>query len=447
MSTQTTDPGRKTLDPNSELTLPATLAGRYKLIEEIARGGMGRVYRAEDKLLEREVAVKVLDRSLSQNASFVSRFKREARAAARLNHPNIVSLFDYGNEHGTYFIVMEYVAGCPLSEVGRSGDRLTPHRAAEIVLDIALALECAHDGGVIHRDITANNVMISSTRIKVADFGIAHLSSKSSDYTTAKNGVIVGTAAYLSPEQARGGRVDERSDIYSLGIVLYELIAGRVPFRGDSPLATAYMHILQQVVPPSLMNAEVPAALETIVLRALAKSPEDRYERASDMASDLRRFLSDEPVRTLEIIDFPAPVASGFHALAPSKAETRPRRRAWLLIVPLIAGAGVIGWWLSANWDARTAPQLEGRVSTDARAQLGDLGLDARIVLRHNDRPAGVVYEQTPSAGTEMQEGDTIILEVSKGSAPTLAERLSDSMDQFEFPLEQDPLAQLWPFL
>jgi eukaryotic-like serine/threonine-protein kinase len=445
MSTQTTDPGRRILE--SSLELPILLGGRYNLTEEIARGGMGRVYRGEDKLLEREVAVKVLDRSLSQNPSFISRFKREARAAARLNHPNVVSLFDYGTQDDTYFIVMEFVPGRPLSELRHGGDRLSPERSAEIALDIAQALECAHQGGVVHRDITSNNVMISPSRTKVADFGIAHLTAHSGDYTTAKNGVIVGTAAYLSPEQARGGRIDERTDIYSLGVVLYEMLTGRVPFKGETPAATAYMHILQQVVPPSLINPEVPAALEAIVLRALAKDPGDRYASAGELASDLGRFLNDEPVRTLEISPEPLPAAQRFNELVPAQVEARPpRRTGWFLIIPMIVAAGIAGWWLSANWDARTAPQLQGRLGTDAVDQLRGLGLDVRVVERHDEAPPGVVTTQTPPAGTEMEKGDTIVLEISTGPAPTLAERFGDPLFNFNLPDLPSPLLSLSPF-
>ena len=445
MSTQTTDPGRPTLDLASNLDLPVLLVGRYKLTEEIARGGMGRVYRAEDTLLDREVAIKVLDRSLSSNPSFVSRFKREARAAARLNHPNIVSLFDYGTQGDTYFIVMEFVEGRPLSGFRHGDERLSPQRAAEVALDIAQALECAHQGGVVHRDITSNNVMISPTRTKVADFGIAHLTAHSGDYTTAKNGVIVGTAAYLSPEQARGGRVDQRSDLYSLGVVLYEMLTGRVPFQGDTPAATAYMHILQQVVPPSLLNSEIPSALEAIVLRALGKLPEDRYGSAGEMASDLRRFLADEPVGTLEFAPGPMPAAERFQELVPARVETRPRR-GWLLVIPMLMAAGFTGWWLSANWDARTAPELRGRLGTDGLRQLDDMGLDARVVRKHDDAPPGVITSQSPKKGTEMATGDTIVLEISKGPAPTLAERFGAPLVDFEAPTVPEPFAGLLPF-
>ena len=445
MSTSITDPGRRTIEVDGA-EFPAVLTDRYELVERIARGGMGHVYRAMDALLDREVAVKILDRSLSEDPSFVSRFKREARAAARLNHPNVVSLYDYGVDNGVYFIVMEYVAGRSLSRVSAGGDRMTPRRAAEIALDIAHALECAHVGGVVHRDITSNNVMIAGSRTKVADFGIAHLSLRDDDRTTAKAGVIVGTAAYLSPEQARGAGIDGRSDIYSLGVVLYEMLTGRVPFEGDSALATAYMHILQQVVPPSLLNPEVPGPLETIVMRCLAKDPDDRYVNASDLALDLRRFLAGQEVRTMDI-EVTEPPSLAAPIVRSSQPRARRRGVAVLVIAPLIALLGVAaGWWLSANWDATSAPRLRGLVDQDAMDRLEERDLEARVLRIHHDRPAGVVTNQTPNAGTELEQGDTIVIEVSKGPVPTLTERLDDSLGALELPEMPGPADALWPF-
>ena len=445
MSISTTDPGKKTFGHSEDLILPATLVGRYEIVGSIARGGMGRVYRARDTLLDREVAVKVLDRALSRQATFVSRFKKEARAAARLNHPNVVSLFDYGNDDGLYFIVMEYVAGRTLSALMASGDRLTSRRTAEIAREVAEALECAHEHGVIHRDITSNNIMVPPTRTKVADFGIAHLTAGSDDYTTAKKGVIVGTAAYLSPEQARGSRADERSDIYSLGVVLYEMLTGRVPFQGDSSLSTAYMHILQQVVPPSLLNVEVPAALETIVMRALAKDPDERYPAASDMARDLRRFLEGNTVVTLESTRRHEPVEPTSLVV-----ESRPRRRRALLalvLAPLLAVAGVAaGWWLSSSWDVVAAPELEGLTDRDALDRLTEVDLDARVVREHGPEPPGVVTAQSPESGAELEKGETVVLEVSMGPEPTLAERLEASIAGLEVPSPLGPLDLVVPF-
>jgi eukaryotic-like serine/threonine-protein kinase len=446
MTIQTTDPGNRVFKDGEALVLPLLLGGRYELVEEIARGGMATVYRAMDLLLDREVAVKVLDRSLSRNPSFVSRFKREARAAARLNHPNIVSHYDYGCERDIYFIVMELVPGRSLSRLGAAGDRLTTQRAAEIALDVAQALECAHGGGVIHRDITANNVMISGTRTKVADFGIAHLAAGNDDRTTAKNGVIVGTAAYLSPEQARGGRVDERSDVYSLGIVLYEMLTGRVPFQADSPLATAHMHLLQPVPPPSLLNPEIPAGLETIVMSALAKDADDRYQNASEIALDLRRYLDGRPVPTLEIVES-AKERPWLQLVRDVPQPRRPRRKLGYVLAPLLAIIGLItGWWLSANWDMRNAPKVTGLVESNALDRARDHELETRIIRSHGIKPSGVVTAQTPSAGTELREGDTMIIEVSLGPEPTFSEHIESAFRSFELPVVLGPIDQLWPF-
>ena len=446
MSISTTDPGRKTRVEPDDLILPTTLGGRYEVLASVARGGMGRVYRAHDRLLDREVAIKVLDRSLSANASFVSRFKREARAAARLNHPNVVSLFDYGCDDGLYFIVMEYVAGRPLSHFVGGVDRFTPRRAAEIALDVAEALGCAHDGGVVHRDITANNVMVSPARTKVADFGIAHLNVDDDELTTAKKGVIVGTAAYLSPEQARGGRIDARSDIYSLGVVLYEMVTGRVPFRGDSAAATAYMHILEEAAPPSLL-AEVPSSLEAIVMRALAKDPDQRYQRASEIAADLRRFLNGQQVATLEVAR-PVSDLAERRSSAREVAPRRPRRIGVALfsVILLVAAGIAAGWWLSTNWDVVSAPEVEGMIESDARTRLTGLGLDVRVVREHRPEAPGVVTGQTPRAGTELEKGDTVVLEVSSGPEPTLTERLDESLRAIDVPLVLGPLDLLLPF-
>ncbi|MBW3594022.1 MAG: protein kinase, partial [Actinobacteria bacterium] len=251
-----------------------TYGGRYAVIERVGVGGMAEVYRARDELLGREVAVKVLSERLSTDRSFVERFRREAQAAANLNHPNIVSLYDYGSDGATNFIVMEYIDGRSLGEVIAQEAPLLPERAAEIASDVAKALERAHNAGLVHRDIKPNNIMMTSTgQTKVTDFGIVRALGGDTEQQMTQTGMVIGTAAYLSPEQAQGNPVDARSDVYSLGCVLYEMLTGSPPFSGDTPLAVAYKHVRETPEPPSSINPDVPEDLDAITMKALAKNP------------------------------------------------------------------------------------------------------------------------------------------------------------------------------
>src|SRR5580698_7857326 len=274
---------------------PRVLSGRYELSHLVARGGMAEVYRAHDRLLDRPVALKVLFPELSVDRSFVERFRREAQAAANLSHPHIVPVFDWGEDNGTYFIVMEFIDGRPLSSILRTAGPLHPDRAAEIGADVALALDYAHRHGVIHRDIKPGNVLITDEgQVKVTDFGIAR--AVNTDESLTQTGAVMGTATYFSPEQAEGLGVDARSDIYSLGVVLYEMVAGRPPFLGDSPVSVASKHVREQAPAPRQFNPSIPQDLEAIILKCMTKSPEFRYQTSMELRNDLLRFREGREV-------------------------------------------------------------------------------------------------------------------------------------------------------
>ena len=272
------------------------LSGRYRIVRHVARGGMAEVYLGHDELLDRTVAIKVLIPERASDASFVERFRREAKAAAGLNHHNIVGVHDFGEDDGQYFMVMEYVEGPTLRDVIRGDGPMGPERATEIAAAIAAALAAAHAKGIIHRDVKPANVLIASSTgtVKVADFGIARAADGAQDGLTMP-GAVMGTATYLSPEQAQGIAVDARSDIYSLGMVLYEMLAGKAPFKGDSPVAVAYKQLHEVPPPPSALNSAVSPALDALVARTLSKDPDQRPSSATEFRAELLA-LAEDPV-------------------------------------------------------------------------------------------------------------------------------------------------------
>ena len=272
---------------------PTVFNGRYELLRHIARGGMADVYLARDGLLGREVALKVLFPEFANDPNFVERFRREAQAAANLNHPNIVGIYDWGQERGTYYIVMEHVSGRSMSDVLRSTGPLHPDRAAEIASDVAGALSTAHAAGLVHRDIKLGNILVSdSGDVKVADFGIATALVSGGDAALTQHGSVMGTATYFSPEQAQGKALDGRSDLYSLGVVLYEMLAGVPPFQAETPVAVAYKHVQERPDGLIARGVQVAESLQAITMKLLAKSPANRYPTADDLRNDLRRYLA-----------------------------------------------------------------------------------------------------------------------------------------------------------
>ncbi|MCB1271650.1 MAG: Stk1 family PASTA domain-containing Ser/Thr kinase [Microthrixaceae bacterium] len=409
------------------------LGDRYELHRRLARGGMAQVYLARDSSLDRPVAIKELVPEFATDPSFVERFRREAQAAANLAHPNIVGVYDWGTQDGTYYIVMEYIDGPSLSQVIRRDGPLHPRRAAELTSEVAGALGFAHSRGVVHRDVKPGNVLLTgSGQSKVTDFGIARaLSSAEDDLTQA--GSVMGTATYFSPEQAQGLPVDPRSDLYSLGVVLYEMLTGRAPFTGDTPLAIAYKHVQDQPAPPSSIITDLPAGIEAIVMKLLSKRPDDRYASAEELRVDLRRFLSGE--RTNAEAQLLGAAAAGAATAATAATMVQPSvagepelepeehrsRTSWFLaamVVLLALLAGGLFWWANGLNAEVTVPDLVGETREEAEQQLADRGLVASVTEEPNaEVDAGRVSAQDPESGSKLSEGDTVELVVSTGAA------------------------------
>ena len=376
--------------------------GRYRIIERIGSGGMADVYCAEDTQLGRKVALKLLYRRFAEDAEFVERFRREASSAAGLQHPNVVQVFDRGAWDGTYYIAMEFLEGRNLKEVVREHGALDPALAVDLVIQILKAARFAHRRGIVHRDIKPHNVIVDDEgRAKVTDFGIARAGA--SDMT--ETGSIMGTAQYLSPEQAQGHPVDARTDLYSIGIVLYELLTGTLPFDAESAVTIALKQVSEPPIPPTRRNPAVPPALDAVVLRALRKDPDERYPDADAFIEALERALAGY-------------VEPAVDQAAVLEEEDRRRwgRIATIAIVVLALAALAVGAYLLLAPEQTKVPDVIGKRTDAATKLLQDHGFEVEIVPIQSDTVAeDRVAGQNPKQGTEADEGSTVTITVSSG--------------------------------
>jgi serine/threonine protein kinase len=444
------------LDAIGDPLVGRRLEGRYDIVSPLARGGMATVYRALDTRLDREVAVKIMHAAFAHDPDFVQRFEREAKAVARISHPNVVAVFDTGlDEDGgvpVVFLVMELVQGRTLRDLLDDRGRLTPPQALQILEPVLSALVAAHDAGLVHRDVKPENVLLAdSGTVKVADFGLARAVEASS--LTANGGLLLGTMAYLAPEQVTQGDADSRTDIYAAGIVLYEMLTGRVPYTAPTPVAVAYQHVHESVPAPSLVDPTIPPVLDALVLRATARIPEERYVTAADFLVAARQAARGLPAATTrhptmalpltEHLTQAIPVAGAAIAKPPVGGSTvvssgKPRRRRprrWVVLVVLLAlisgGAGAAGWWFGSGRYV-SIPKLTGMSVETAKASLSSHHLKAVDgTPEFSDTvTSGLVASTSPSSGKRLVHGDKVVIHPSRGvemvTVPTVNETSLD---------------------
>jgi serine/threonine-protein kinase len=420
------------------------IGGRYALGELLGRGGMAEVRKGTDTRLGRTVAVKRLRTDLASDNTFQARFRREAQSAASLNHPAIVAVYDTGEVPAgdgsgvsQPYIVMEYVAGRTLRDILREGRKILPERALEISSGVLSALDYSHRAGIIHRDIKPGNVMLTpSGDVKVMDFGIARAMSDASS-TKTQTAAVVGTAQYLSPEQARGEAVDSRSDVYSAGCLLYELLTGRPPFIGDSPVAVAYQHVREQAAPPSDHDTDLPPEIDAIVMKSLAKRVEDRYQSAAAMRGDIERYLAGHTVHVTPpppLVEPPTTVTTPTPVVAPvpppvqepveDERGTRPGLLvflALLLVIVLGLAAYLLPKMFASPTDQVQVPRLAGMTENQARKALADAGFEVgKVDHAYNTKvAANRVIDQTPDADAFADKSTPVSFTLSLGAHPT----------------------------
>ncbi|MET8089990.1 Stk1 family PASTA domain-containing Ser/Thr kinase [Micromonospora sp. NPDC005220] len=422
------------------------LGGRYQVGELLGYGGMAEVHRGRDLRLGRDVAIKMLRTDLARDATFQMRFRREAQNAASLNHPAIVAVYDTGEETAPTgetlpFIVMEFVNGRTLKEVLGAEGRLQPRRALEICADMCAALEFSHRHGIIHRDIKPGNVMLTQTgQVKVMDFGIARALASGAT-TMTQTSAVIGTAQYLSPEQARGEAVDARSDVYAAGCVLFELVCGHPPFVGDSPVSVAYQHVRETPPTPSDINPDVTPAVDAIVLKALSKNPLNRYQSAGEMRADLLRAAAGRPVlatpvlREAETVAMAPAGGGGGYPPAGRGPQTGqiparvgdPRQRkasSWLIamfsavgVLAVIALVAALLWSQQQDKDLKSVPTLTGKSQAVAVAEIRNAGLSPQVgdPVLDSDCTKGNVVNQDPAPASRLKQSETVTIQVCGG--------------------------------
>ncbi|ABP67661.1 protein kinase [Caldicellulosiruptor saccharolyticus DSM 8903] len=409
------------------------IGNRYSVIEKLGSGGMSIVYKAKDKVLNRHVAIKVLRSEFANDEEFLSRFRTEALAAASLSHPNIVSIYDVGEQEGMHYIVMEYVNGKTLKEFIKETGRVSTKDAVTIAIQVLRALDHAHKKGIVHRDIKPQNILIDENGIvKVTDFGIARAVSTG---TIINTNLTIGSVHYFSPEQARGGYVDNRSDLYSLGVVLYEMVTGVLPFDGDTPISIALKHLQEQPIRPTIYNPDIPRSVEAIILKAMQKDVLLRYQSATEMMQDLKNSLI-EPDGDFVKIESHENVATKQFQLEQLKSKDivlegdkkqKANKKDWIYVVSGILTALVIvaiGWLIFYNAIGKsltpqdneiTMPDLVGYSVDDAKSKLDELGLKFTIEEQNDQAEKGTVINQEPAAGIKVKKDTTVKLTVSKG--------------------------------
>lgn len=440
------------------------LGNRYEIVEKIGGGGMALVYKAKCRLLNRFVAIKILRSEFINDEEFINKFRRESQAAASLSHPNIVNIYDVGVEDNIYYIVMEYIRGKTLKELIREKGKFTVKETLDFAIKIADALHHAHENHIVHRDIKPHNILVTEDgRVKVTDFGIARAATASTVTNTSN---VIGSVHYFSPEQARGGYTDEKSDIYSLGIVMYEMVTGRLPFEGDSPITVALKHIQEEIEPPSSIVSDVPQNIENIIMKCVQKNQSLRYGNTEQLLSDLKRvknsnpddtFTADEPsfndspTRIIPLVDDDM-INNSDKAIKKKnnkknvKEESKSNKTltvlAVLLAFVLTVGLAAGFLWVRNQLETKEiiVPNLVGLHQDKAREMLEDLNLQLKIVgeVYNSEHAEGHVVSQSIAEGNTVKEDYPIEVTLSKGEKLVkVPELVNEHIDQVDILLDE----------